>query len=175
MVKKHNNPFGEDLIQCAGFALKLSESDSRLPVEPAGEDRRVEKIYRAACIHYERLCRRVENAFVTPLDRRDLLALFAAFQGLNRALWSLELLGAPVDPIRPVCQALLAAAAAWSPLGSRTDRPLPHLQKAVAAADTGAREISRQAEGARRTAVCAGLQRAWETADVFIRVILQNE
>lgn len=188
MGKKRNNAFGEDLVQSARLAVRLCEQCGR-----EGLSSRAEGIYRQADAHYAACCRRAERAFVTPIDRGDLLALQTAFLRLSRELWLLAMTeaegGAAVrtEELRALCRWLEGAAAAWSPLGTRTDRPLSYLQKALSAADQG----TLAAVGRRGADGVAGrparlpqpsalrlesvLRLGWETAVLFRRIMIQNE
>lgn len=147
IVQDKRDVFGRELIRLAGFSLRIAENfcasrDERLgpAAHPAG-------VYRQSAMCYNGFCERVDKAFITPLDRRDLLEMAAGFYRLTGRL---SLLSPPVPPeaaanLVGLCRSLQAALEHWQPLGGKTNATAAYLQKAGDFADKGIRAAGRSA------------------------------
>ena len=189
-MRHKNNAFGNDLIKCADFPVQQSAALQR-PEEglrhPAAQ---VAALHKQSALHYAAFCEKADCAFITPIDRRDLLELAAAFHRLSG---DLSLLSPPIpsphsETLSTICRALRDAVAHWLPLGAHTDAPLPYLEKALQAAEAGMGAAAAQRAGLLARSAPASLQRldvltrleaafrtGGGTADLIRRAQIQND
>ncbi len=124
-MRQKKNAFGMDLIRAAGFPLQAAEAVCARKTDPAG-------LYRQSALYYASFCEKVDRAFVTPLDRRDLLEMASGF---HRLTGRISRLPASVFPeagsyLLGMCRALREALVHWRPFGCKTNAMGLYLQKA---------------------------------------------
>lgn len=186
-MRHKNNAFGNDLVKCADFPLQQTEA---LAAGRNGETTASAALYRQSALHYAAFCEKADRAFITPIDRRDLLELAAAFHRLAGVLASLPPYPGEEYAVRltGMCRALKDAVALWRPLGAKTEAPLLPLRKAGSEAGAGLQTAARERAGifqrgsagsARRLDALTRLENAFccggEAADLLRRVQIQND
>lgn len=188
-MRHKNNAFGNDLIKCADFPLQQAEDLAavRKAQEVSGAPA---ALHRQSTLHYTAFCEKTDRAFITPIDRRDLLELAAAFHRLSGVL---ALLSQPVGQeyqgrLAGMCRALKEAVSLWRPLGAKTDALLLPLRRAGAEAEAGLNAAARERERLWQRSAPGWIQQldtltrlenvfrcGDETADLIRRVQIQNE
>ncbi|MCI8361268.1 MAG: hypothetical protein HFE86_08050 [Clostridiales bacterium] len=186
-MRHKNNAFGNDLVKCADFPLQQAQS-----LTAGGKDGdavALAALHRQSALHYAAFCDKADRAFVTPIDRRDLLELAAAFHRLTGRLAPLpiSLDKAHHDRLTSMCRALKEAVSLWRPLGAKTAAPLLPLRRAGAEAQAGLEAAARERETLLQRAapvwqrldalfrIEAAFRCGDETADLIRRVRIQNE